>query len=87
MGSGKILLYWIVGLPCCCCLLFLAGGGASIPSTCWPLPSLGVGTPVVVAVDDTEGAESVGAFRSRVECRVTRTDESQCLDAIKTRTA
>jgi hypothetical protein len=33
---------------------------------CCPLllPSLGVGTPVVVAVDDTEGAESVGAFRS-----------------------
>ena len=33
-------------------------------STFCPLLSLGVGTPVVVAVDDTEGAESVGAFRS-----------------------
>ena len=53
--------YWILGLPCSD-LLFLAGGGASIESTC--CPSLGVGTPVVVAVDDTEGAESVGAFRS-----------------------
>jgi hypothetical protein len=46
----------------------LVGGGTSIPPSdmCCPLllPSLGVGTPVVVAVDDTEGAESVGAFRS-----------------------
>ena len=37
-------------------------------STCCPLSSFGVGTPVVVVVvDDTEGAESVGAFRSSVK--------------------